>query len=158
MTMHRRALLRTVACGLSAVLLPWRARAALSRIDDYDVERVMREVLGERKARAGRITLTLPPLAGSGNSVPLSIQVDSPMSAQDYVRRIHVFATRNPRPHVLTAHLTARSGRAALSTHMRLSGTQAVRVFADMNNGELWAAEANVEVTVGACDNLMFRF
>lgn len=153
---RRDAIAMFVATAWS--LLPLRARAALSRADDYDVERVMREVLGNRTAQRGRIAITLPALAGSGNSVPLSVSVDSPMSAQDFVRRIHVFATRNPRPHVMTVQLNPRSGRAAFETRMRLSGTQTVRVFAEMNDGALWTEEAHVEVTVGACDTLMFRF
>jgi sulfur-oxidizing protein SoxY len=118
----------------------------------------MRQVLGERKATPGRIVLDTPKLAGSGNSVPLAVRVDSPMSAADHVRRIHVFATRNPRPHVMSVQLNPRSGRAEFNTRIRLSGTQAVAVFAEMSDATLWSAEAMIEVTVGACESLMFRF
>jgi sulfur-oxidizing protein SoxY len=138
--------------------LPLCARAALSRDDSYDIEGAMRQVLGERKAMPGRITLDAPKLAGSGNSVPLTVRVDSPMSAAEYVRRIHVFATRNPRPHVMSVQLNPHSGRAEFSTHIRLSGTQAVAVFAEMSDTTLWSAEALIDVTVGACESLMFRF
>jgi sulfur-oxidizing protein SoxY len=154
--MHRRDLVAALVTMLGA--LPLRVHAALSRADDYDVERVIREVLGERKVHRGRITLDVPALAGSGNSVPLTVRVESPMTAADHVQRVHVFATRNPRPHVMTVQLTPRSGRAEFSTRMRLSGTQPIRVFAEMSDRTVWMQEAQVDVTVGACDNLMFRF
>ena len=38
--------------------------------------------------RRGRVKLDLPELADNGNSVPIKVTVDSPMTASDHVRAI----------------------------------------------------------------------
>lgn len=101
--------------------------------------------------RPGRVTLELPALAENGNSVPFTVRVESPMSANDYVKAIYVFAERNPRPLVVTFHFQPQSGRAEVTTRIRLAGTQRVLAIAAMSDGTFWSGRTNVVVTAAAC-------
>lgn len=118
----------------------------------------MARLLADATPRVGRIEIDLPQVAESGNSVPLKVQVDSPMTAADHVQLIHIVAERNPRPWVASFTLGPRAGRAALETYIRLSDTQAVAVFAKMADGAWWTQRREVTVTIGACDALGARY
>ena len=104
-----------------------------------------------RNAQEGRMTLRLPAIAENGNAVPLNVMVESPMTAADHVRSIHVFATGNPTPEVAVFHLTPAMGRATVDTRIRLGQTQDVVAFAEMSDGSLFMARAEVKVTIGGC-------
>ncbi len=106
----------------------------------------------------GRVELTLPPLVESGNSVPLTVRVQSALTEQDHVRRIMIFADRNPRPRVLAVTLGPRAGKAEVTTNIRLSGPQNVIAVAELSDGSFWTCKVNVLVTIGACDALMMRY
>lgn len=112
---------------------------------------LIREASGGATPKTGRVKLTLPPLAESGNSVPLKVQVESPMTATDHVKSIHIFSERNPRPVIARFHLGPHSGKAEVSTRIRLAGTQQVVALAIMNDGSCWLGETNVVVVAGAC-------
>src|SRR5258708_2456149 len=73
---------------------------------------LIRETTGGDLPKSGRVHLTLPPLAESGNSVPLKVQVESPMTAADYVKSIHILSEKNPRPVIARFQLNPRSGKA----------------------------------------------
>ncbi len=136
---------------LSTVPLP--ASAA-----DADTAEAIRQLFGDRVPTPGRVTLKLPALAETGNSVPLTVTVDSPMTDRDRVGRVCLFAVGNPRPLVATMLFGPRAGRAMFSTTMRLSGTQDVIAIAEMYDGSLWTTQMRVMVTVGACDALQSRY
>jgi sulfur-oxidizing protein SoxY len=114
-------------------------------------------VYGDRVPNRGRITLQLPALAETGNSVPLTMTIDSPMTERDRVLRASVFANRNPRPLIATMIFGPRAGTPTFSTNLRLSGTQDVIGIAEMSDHSLWIAQVRVLVTVGACDALQMR-
>ena len=59
---------------------------------------LIRDATGGVPPRLGRVRLSLPALAESGNSVRLKVEVESPMTAAAYVRQIHIFSEKNPRP------------------------------------------------------------
>ena len=101
--------------------------------------------------REGRVTLDISPLIDNGNAVPLSVKVDSPMTAADHVKSIHLFAPRNPRPAVAGFYFGPGAGRAQISTRIRLSGSQNVMAVAALSDGSCWLATADVAVTVSAC-------
>jgi sulfur-oxidizing protein SoxY len=101
--------------------------------------------------KPGRVTLDLPPLVENGNAAPLTVGVESPMSEADHVRRIAVFNERNPQPNVLTVNLGPRSGRATLSTRIRLANSQRITAVAEMSDGSFWSGTADVIVTLAAC-------
>jgi sulfur-oxidizing protein SoxY len=71
----------------------------------------IRNVVGEATLHKGRVKLDLPPLVESGNVVTIAVSVESPMTATDHVKAIHVFNERNPQPNVLGVRLGPRAGR-----------------------------------------------
>ena len=113
--------------------------------------KAIRDVVGEAPVTPGKVKLDLPPITENGNTVPLTIVVESPMTAANYVKRIHVFNEKNPQPQVATFHLSPRSGRATVSTRIRLADTQTVVAIAELSNGSFWSGSADTVVTIAAC-------
>lgn len=148
--MKRRRFLEISGAGIAAVVLPVGAQELLPT---HDLRPLIRAVAGTAMPQPGRIRIDLPQLAENGNSVPLGIKVDSPMTEADHVRSVHVFAERNPRPAVASFFFSAGdgAGRAQLSTRIRLAGTQRVVAIAVMTDGTCWIDEKEVVVTSAAC-------
>jgi sulfur-oxidizing protein SoxY len=115
------------------------------------VQQAIHQRIGDREPQPGGMTLTLPKIAETGNSVPLTVAVDSLMSPGDHVLRIHVFVPGNPEPVASTYHLGIRAGRAQISTQIRLARTQTVLALAEMNDGAVRSDAASIVVTLGAC-------
>ena len=115
------------------------------------LDEAIRKVVGNAQVRQGKVKLDLPPLIDNGNTVPLSVEVESPMSAADHVKAIHVFTERNPQPYVVTAHLGPRSGRARITTRARIADTGVVTAIAQMSDGSFWSDSVKVVVTLSAC-------
>jgi sulfur-oxidizing protein SoxY len=111
----------------------------------------IRKVVGEANVTPGKIKLDIPPLSENGNSVAMSITVDSPMTPKDYVKAIHVFSEKNPQPNVIGVTLGPRAGRASISTRIRLADTQTITAIAELSDGTFWSDTADVIVTLGAC-------
>lgn len=128
---------------------------ALHPLDAAATPDAMRHLLGELlnggEPKPGRIKLSAPEIAENGNTVPVTVSVDSPMTEADHVTAIHVLAERNPQPGVLSAALTPLSGKAEVSFRMRLSESQAIMVVAQMSDGSAWSASRQVIVTIGGC-------
>jgi len=100
---------------------------------------------------SGSLTLTAPEIAENGNSVPVAISVDSPMTEDNYVTSVVLYADGNPNPDVITFHFTPASGAAYASTRMRLAKTQNVVAVAKMSDGSVVSDTRNVKVTIGGC-------
>jgi sulfur-oxidizing protein SoxY len=115
------------------------------------LDEAIRKVLGGAQARPGRVKLELPPLIENGNSVPLTVTVQSPMTEADHVRVIHVFTEKNPQPNIISAWLGPRSGRAAVTTRARIADTGIVTAIAQMSDGSFWSDRVEVVVTLSAC-------
>ena len=92
-------------------LAPWSG--AFAQADQ--AQAAIRALVMDARVRAGRVGLEIPPLVENGHSVVVSLQVDSPMTEQDYVRSVHLFSEGNPLPGILTAYFTPRSGRATVT-------------------------------------------
>jgi sulfur-oxidizing protein SoxY len=116
-----------------------------------DLEDAIRKITGGARLNTGKITLEIPPLVENGNTVPCMVTVESPMTATDHVRSIHILNTRNPQPNAIDMHLGPHAGRAVVSTRIRLSDTQTVLVIAALSDGSFWSQGAEVIVTTGAC-------
>jgi sulfur-oxidizing protein SoxY len=144
--------------GLGSGLVLIALSPVRSQANDAETVSAIRELFGDARPQTGRITLSLPSLAESGNSVPLTVSIDSPMTESDHVRRVCLFANRNPRPLIAAMIFGPNAGKAAFSTNMRLSGTQDVIAMAQMSDGALWTEQARVMVTIGACDSLQMRY
>jgi sulfur-oxidizing protein SoxY len=151
--LNRREAILAIGGGIILSIVPLPVPAA-----DADTAAAIKQVYGDRLPNRGRITLQLPALAETGNSVPLTMTIDTPMTERDRVLRASVFANRNPRPLIATMIFGPRAGTSTFSTNMRLSGTQDVIAIAEMSDHSLWSAQVRVLVTVGACDALQTRY
>ena len=116
-----------------------------------EMQGAIRKVIGPAQVRSGRVKLDLPPLIDNGNSVSLSVAVESPMTPADHVKAIHVFTEKNPLPNVVSVYLGPRAGRANIATRVRIADTQTVTAIAEMNDGSFWSGTMNVVVTLSAC-------
>lgn len=148
--MTRRGVLKA---GLAAV----PAGAALTLIvrpadaTPEAMQEAIRRITGGAAIKRGRVKLDIPPLSENGNSVSCAVVVESPMTAADHVKAIHLFNERNPQPNVISVHLGPRAGQARIAARIRLSDTQTVTAIAAMSDGSFWSDSANVIVTMGAC-------
>ena len=111
----------------------------------------IRAVVGEAAVKPGKIKLELPPLVENGNTVAMSVTVDSPMTAKDYVKAIHVVTEKNPQPNVISVKLGPRAGKAEIATRVRLADTQTVIALCEMSDGSFWSDQMDVIITLGAC-------
>ena len=115
------------------------------------LEAAIAKVVGDAPLREGKVKLDVPPLIDNGNTVPITVTVDSPMSASNHVKTIHLFTEKNPQPYVITAHLGPRAGRAMLSTRARIADTGRVIAIAELSDGTFWSDTVSVVVTLSAC-------
>ena len=141
----RREIL-AAAAGLPALLAIPPSHAAPSPIDG-----AIRDMIGSAELRTGKVKLDVPPLVENGNSVSLTVSVESPMTPASFVRRIAVFNEKNPQPNVAVFHIGPRAGRATVSTRMRLATSQKVVAVAELSDGSFWSESADVIVTLAAC-------
>lgn len=130
---------------VTTTLLPLAACRSSFLLHDFE------SVVGGRDIVESGIALDVTRIAETGNSVPVTVSVDSPMTAADHVRRIYIFVPGNPETHAATYHLSPACGRAEISTRIRLARTQTVRVVAEMSDDSVRATAVNVMVTLGAC-------
>jgi sulfur-oxidizing protein SoxY len=145
--MRRRDFLAAAGGLAGAVAL----RSGPARATPEQAQEAIRALVGGGNLRKGRVTLDLPPLVENGNVVPLTVAVDSPMSATDRVNAIHLFAGNNPQPLVAVLRFGPRAGRAVASTRIRLADSQTVVAVAEMSDGTFWSGSAEAVVTMSAC-------
>lgn len=148
MTTHSRRRFIASMAGVAALPLVPVPRALAA---ENDLAPLIRELTGGAPVREGRVRLDTPRLADNGHSVPLELSVDSPMTAADHVRTITLLSDRNPRPLIATYHLGPKSGRAVVTTRVRLNGTQQLIALAQLADGSFWSGSAEVVVTESAC-------
>lgn len=134
------------AAGLISMLPRSEARATPDQLNA-----ALRKVVGDAPLRKGRVKLDLPAMVENGNTVSIEVSVESPMTAADHVKAIHVFNEKNPQPNVLSVQLGPRAGKPTLSTRMRLQTTQQVTAVAEMSDGTFWSDQAEIFVALAAC-------
>jgi len=123
----------------------------LARADAKAVEAELKKLYDGKAMAEGKVKLDVPQIAENGLVVPITIDVESPMTEQNYVKAVHVFADGNPLPGVVTFRFSPMSGRASASTRMRLAQTQNIVAVAEMSDGSLFTTKAEVKVTIGGC-------
>ncbi len=147
----RRGVLAGLGATLTVISMPVLAA-------DDDTAAAIKAAFGDTPRTDGKVQLKLPPLAENGNVVPLTVTIDSPNTPTDSVKRVAIFANRNPRPLIATFMFGPKAAKTMFSTNMRLSGTQDVIGIAEMSDGTLYQSQVRVMVTVGACDTLSIRY
>jgi sulfur-oxidizing protein SoxY len=139
---------RFLAAGIALAGLPAMAQRFQP---PQDISPLIDKVTGGVKAERRGVEVVLPQIAENGNSVPLIVRVASPMTEADHVKAIHIFAERNPRPLVASFRLGPHSGKAEVTTRVRLAGTQTVTVIAELSGKRFLMGPAYVLVTAAAC-------
>lgn len=145
---NRRQALAAAAGTVGALLLGVSSRQALAK---NDAEDVIKKFTGGKTPTPGRVKLDLPEIAENGNTVPMTVAVESPMTPQSHVTDVLVVADGNPRSGVVTFHFSPASGVAEANTRIRLAATQNVIAVAKMNDGSFFTASKLVKVTIGGC-------
>jgi sulfur-oxidizing protein SoxY len=135
-----------VGLGLGAVIAVEPARATPAAMQE-----AIRKVIGSAKVSPGKVKLELPPLIENGNAVPLTVNVESPMTEAQHVKAVHVFTEKNPQPYVASFHLGPRAGRARVATRIRLADSQTVVAICQLSDGSFWSDSTSVVVTLAAC-------
>ena len=134
----------------AAALLPMASAPAAAQ-DAAALAAAVAQFAGGQPVRSGRVKLDVAPLVDNGNTVPLAVRVDSPMSAADHVTEIAVFNEKNPQRDVARFTLGPRAGRAAVATRIRLATSQRLVALARMNDGSVWQDQVDVVVVLAAC-------
>ncbi len=147
-------LTRREALGLgagAAVFLATGLKLDPAAASAEEAMKMAMEFAGGKEPAAGKVTLSAPEIAENGNTVPISVTVDSPMTADDYVESVIIVAAGNPNPGVATFNFSPMSGVAKASTRMRLAKTQKVTAVAKMSTGAVFMDSREVKVTIGGC-------
>ena len=155
--MERRSFLKGFgAVTACAALIPSIASAAdekkITGPNEMSTESAIAAITGGKPVTpSGKVTLSAPEIAENGAVVPVKVNVESPMSANDHVKAIHVLATKNNNTRCANVYLTPANGEASFATRIKLGATQDVLAIAEMSNGTFLSAKQNVKVTIGGC-------
>ncbi|GAN46064.1 sulfur-oxidizing protein SoxY [Methylobacterium sp. PvP062] len=146
--MSRRQALAFGTGAMVATAFAFRAGPALAAKPATD-EAIKAFTRGKEPVK-GRVKLELPEIAENGNTVPMTVSVDGPMTAESYVEEVMIVAEGNPNPGVISFHFTP-SSVAEANTRIRLAETQNVIAVARMNDGSVFSDVRQVKVTIGGC-------
>jgi len=116
-----------------------------------DFAQALKKAVGAATPQPGKVAIAAPDIADNGATVAVTFSVDTPMTAASHVRKITVLADGNPNPEVAVFHFTPRSGKAEVSTRVRLAKTQSLVALAELNDGALFMAKREIKVTIGGC-------
>lgn len=116
-----------------------------------DSAELINKFTGGKKPTEGRVKLDLPEIAENGNTVPMTVSVESPMTEQSHVTEVLVIGDGNPRAGMATFHFSPASGVAEANTRVRLATTQNITAVAKMNDGSFFTVSKQVKVTIGGC-------
>jgi sulfur-oxidizing protein SoxY len=141
---RRRVVLASAGLAASALTRP-----ALAEADELAA--AVSAYAAGQKVAPGKVKLDIAELVDNGNVVPITVSVDSPMTAASHVRSIAVFNEKNPQRDVVKFTLGPRYGKADVSTRIRLATTQKLVAVAQMSDGTFWSHTVEVIVTLAAC-------
>jgi sulfur-oxidizing protein SoxY len=145
---NRRQVLTVSAGALAAAALGVSVRPVHAANDSQEL---IDKFTGGKKPAEGKVRLDLPEIAENGNTVPMTVSVDSPMTEQSHVMDVLIVADGNPRGGVATFHFSPASGVAEANTRIRLAATQNITAVAKMNDGSFFTVAKQVKVTIGGC-------
>ena len=137
---------RLVLLGAAGLGLATPAAASPAVMDQ-----AIRALVGAATVKRGKVKLEVPPIVENGNTVPLTVSVESPMTPADHVESIHIFNQKNPQPYVAAFYLGPRAGKAYIATRIRLADSQRLVAIARLSDGSFCSDSADVIVTLAAC-------
>ncbi|MGH7372729.1 MAG: thiosulfate oxidation carrier protein SoxY [Candidatus Rokuibacteriota bacterium] len=153
----RRAWLRLAALlTVGAGVRPRSARAQgylANLAPEEPIAATMKRLFAGRpiKDGASAMTVEMPLIAEDGGSVPISVEVKSPMTPEHHVKAIYILSEKNPRPLNVKINLTPAAGQAYVATNLRLADSGPVRAVAETSDGSLLMVARDVHVTVAGC-------
>ena len=157
-SLSRRTFLKSSALAVAALAATGTAASAASPLlrgpdnePDEDVKKVLREQFGDRPIREGHITLDVPDVAPDSREVPLLIESDLPMTADNYVKGFHIIVDHNPDIYLAGFAFTAAIGAATLDTRIKMRRSSQVRIIAETSKGELWTTSRFVFTSLNGC-------
>jgi len=106
---------------------------------------------GKTPKTSDKVKLKVPEIAENGAVVPVTVNIDSPMTDADYVTSIHILAAKNSNARCIDVHLTPANGKAMFSTRIKLGGTQEITALIELSSGDYLIASQSVKVTIGGC-------
>ena len=112
---------------------------------DEDVALIER-LTGKTPALSSRVRLKMPTVFPNGYTVPLSLDIESPMTDPDHVRNLRVFAPKNPLVEVVTCQFAPGRSVASVSTRVSLAEPHFVVAVAVLNDGSLLMTKTWVDV------------
>jgi sulfur-oxidizing protein SoxY len=147
--MQRRSFLRGLGlvAAASAVVAPSMVMAAEAPKgpNALNIDAAVAAITGGKSVVASpKVHLKAPEIAENGAVVPVTVDVDSPMTEDDYVKAIHIFATKNSNVRCADVMLTPANGEAMFATRVKLA-------LVETSKGEFLSASQNVKVTIGGC-------
>jgi sulfur-oxidizing protein SoxY len=120
-------------------------------VPNEQVARILHDLFGDRPIRKGHLSLDMPLVAEDGRIVPVIIESDLPMTADQYVKAVHLIVDHNPDPHLAAYHLSPAIGSVAIQTRIKMKRNTWVRAILETSSGEVWAAYAHVNVSLNGC-------
>ena len=142
---------QALALGAGAMTVAVFGASSSPALAKNDAEEAIKKFTGGKTPVQGKIKLDLPEIAENGNTVPMTVTVESPMTEQSHVTDVLIVADENPRSGVVTFHFSPTSGVAEANTRIRLAATQDVIAVAKMNDGSVFMTSKQVKVTIGGC-------
>ena len=144
----RRELFLASAAGFASATIGSPAKAS----DEVDeAVELIKRLTGKTATASDRLHLVMPRTFPNGYTVPLNVDIDSPMTENDYVRYVRVVAPRNPLIEVATFHFVPQRSQPRVSTRIRLAEPQDVLAFAELNDGTLLMTKTWVDVATNGC-------
>ena len=142
-----------VGAGATAVVVALLGAGIEARAADRSAqfETAYKALLGSATPQPGGVAMDIPNAIDNGAFVPVALSVDSPMTADNYVKAIHLLSTANPAAAVATFHFTLLSGKATVTSRMRLAQSQEVVAVAALSDGTFLMSTRTVDVKVGGC-------
>jgi sulfur-oxidizing protein SoxY len=140
-----------LALGVGATALAVLGASSGPAVAKNDAEQAIMKFTDGKTPVQGKVKLDLPEIAENGNTVPMTVSVESPMTEQSHVTAVLIVADENPRSAVVTFHFSPASGVAEVNTRIRLAATQQVTAVAKMNDGSVFMTSRPVKITVGGC-------
>lgn len=150
MDINRRQALGLAAGAAAFTAAGFPATPALASVEETE-KRIAEFAGGATPQTGGKLTLVAPEIAENGNTVPISVEVESAMAGDDLAETVIILAENNPNPDVATFNFTEASGVAAATTRIRLAKTQNIIALARMKDGTVYMDKKEVKVTIGGC-------
>ena len=142
---------QTLFVGAAAIATAALGQTVTPAFAANNLDEMAKKFTGGAAPVEGKVKLDLPEIAENGNTVPITVSVDSPMRDADYVKEVIVLADGNPNAGVATFHVAPASGAAEANTRIRLANTQNIVAIAKTNDGKFYTGKKQVKVTIGGC-------